>query len=157
MNFYCSNTKLTANIVQVLCLFLTHTCSSVFIETQIQTKFKRTKLQTFDFSSDHFAVGLTVGVFLRGSVSESLISKQQYFLHWCIFLFQNQIKLKIFLRSTSKYLLSIYISCTWFYISKSYLYLCMLKCRIKNNISLTTAIKVWLKQLHLLYSTFPWC
>ena len=63
VNFYCSSTKLTANIVQGLCLFLTHICSML--------KQTNTKYQLFDFPADYFAVGLTVGLFLRGSVSES--------------------------------------------------------------------------------------
>ena len=89
VNFYCSSTKLTANIVQGLCLFLTHICSML---QQTNTKY-----QLFDFPADYFAVGLTVGLFLRGSVSESYqnndISPSK---HWYIFVPHFEILLSSF-------------------------------------------------------------
>ena len=67
VNFYCSSTKLTANIVQGLCLFLTHICSMLKKQTN-------TKYHFFDFPADYFAVGLTVGLFLQGKdLSQNLI------------------------------------------------------------------------------------
>ena len=123
VNFYCSSTKLTANIVQGLCLFLTHICSML--------KQTNTKYQLFDFPADYFAVGLTVGLFLRGSVSESYqnndISPSK---HWYIFVPHFEIFLN------------------WSVVSR----------RRKN---LTTSSKVWLQQLHVSFlalevSHFKW-